>query len=56
MEGKKEFYKKVGEALKSKGYKYYDGDRDISGKGRQHANKPDFIALKESNLWMLHIF
>ena len=48
MEGKKEFYKKVEEALKSKGYDYYDGDRDIPGKGRQHANKPDFIAVKGS--------
>ena len=37
MEGKKEFYQKVEEALKSKGYDYYDGDRDIPGKGRQHA-------------------
>ena len=46
MEGKKEFYSKVEEALKSKGYDYYDGDRDIPGKGRQHANKPDFIAVK----------
>jgi hypothetical protein len=52
MEGKKEFYKKVGEALKSKGYDYYDGDRDISGKGRQHANKPDFIAVKGSKVFI----
>ena len=27
MEGKKEFYGKIEEALKSKGYDYYDGDR-----------------------------
>lgn len=52
MEGKKEFYKKVEEALKSKGYDYYDGDRDIPGKGRQHANKPDFIAVKGNKVYI----
>ena len=52
MEGKKEFYKKVEEALKSKGYEYYDGDRDIPGKGRQHANKPDYIAVKGNNVYI----
>lgn len=52
MEGKKEFYKKVEEALKSKGYDYYDGDRDIPGKGRQHANKPDFIAMKDGKVYI----
>jgi hypothetical protein len=52
MEGKNEFYKKVEEALKSKGYEYYDGDRDIPGKGRQHANKPDFIAVKDSKVYI----
>jgi hypothetical protein len=52
MEGKKEFYKKVEEALKSQGYKYYDGDRDIPGKGRQHANKPDYIAVKGNNVYI----
>ena len=52
MEGKKEFYQKVEEALKSKGYDYYDGDRDIPGKGRQHANKPDFIAVKGSKVFI----
>jgi len=52
MEGKKEFYKKVEEALKSKGYEYYDGDRDIPGKGRQHANKPDFIAVKDNKVYI----
>lgn len=46
MKGKKEFYKEVEEALTSKGFQYYDGDRDIPGKGRQHANKPDYIAVK----------
>lgn len=52
MEGKKEFYKKVEEALKSQGYEYYDGDRDIPGKGRQHANKPDFIAVKNNKAYI----
>lgn len=52
MEGKKEFYQKVEEALKSKGYDYYDGDRDIPGKGRRHANKPDFIAVKGSKVFI----
>ena len=54
MEGKKEFYRKVEEALKSKGYEYYDGDRDIPGKGRQHANKPDFIAVKGNKVYIGH--
>ena len=52
MEGKKEFYQKVEEALKSRAYDYYDGDRDIPGKGRQHANKPDFIAVKDGKLFI----
>ena len=51
-EGKKEFYGKVEEALKSKGYNYYDGDRDIPGKGRQHANKPDYIAVKDNKVYI----
>lgn len=52
MEGKKEFYRKVEQALKSEGYEYYDGDRDIPGKGRQHANKPDYIAIKGNKLYI----
>lgn len=52
MEGKKEFYRKVEEALRSKGFDYYDGDRDIPGKGRQHTNKPDYIALKGNNVYI----
>jgi len=52
LEGKKEFYRKVEAALKSEGYDYYDGDRDIPGKGRQHANKPDFIAVKGSKVYI----
>jgi len=38
--------------LKSKGYEYYDGDRDISGKGRRHANKPDYIAVKNGKVYI----
>ncbi|MEN6615762.1 MAG: hypothetical protein ABFD12_04340 [Syntrophorhabdus sp.] len=52
MEGKKEFYRKVEEALRSTGYEYFDGDRDIPGKGRQHANKPDFIAVKGKRVYI----
>lgn len=52
MEGKKKFYRKVEEALRSKGYEYYDGDRNIPGKGRQHANKPDFIAAKGNKVYI----
>jgi len=44
-ESKKTFYPKVEEAFLSKGYKYYDGDRDIRGKTRSHASKPDYIAI-----------
>ena len=50
--GKKEFYSKAQEALKSKGYEYYDGDRDIHCKGRQHANKPDYIAVQGSKVFI----
>ncbi|MCK9390695.1 MAG: hypothetical protein M0Q01_03905 [Syntrophales bacterium] len=46
MEGKKEFYKKVEEALKNEGYQYY-GEDSIRGIGRAHASKPDYVALKE---------
>lgn len=44
--GKKEFYPKVAEAFKLKGFQYFDGDKDIRGKGRSHASKPDYIAVK----------
>jgi len=50
--GKKEFYSKAQEALESKGYDYYDGDRDVHGKGRQHANKPDYIAVHGSKVFI----
>lgn len=52
MEGKKEFYRKVQEALRSMGYEYFDGDRDIPGKGRQRANKSDFIAVKDNRVYI----
>ncbi len=47
IEGKEDFYKKVEQALKSIGYQYY-GEKDISGIGRAHASKPDYIAIKGS--------
>jgi hypothetical protein len=46
-EGKDSFYPKVEEALRSAGYEYYDGDRDLKGKTSQHRRKPDFMAVKE---------
>jgi len=46
-QGKNAFYSKAEEALQSKGYQYYDGDRDIRGKTRSHASKPDYIATKD---------
>ena len=46
--GKHEFYSKAEDALTAHGYRYFDGDRDLKGKGRQHANKPDYIAAKGS--------
>ena len=48
--GKKEFYPKGEEALKSKGYRYYDGDKAIKGKGRAHRRKPDYIAEKNNKV------
>lgn len=47
-EDKRIFYPKAEQALRSKGYQYYDGDTDISQKGRSHASKPDHIAIKDS--------
>lgn len=45
-DGKHKFYSKAEDALTARGYRYFDGDKDIKGKGRQHANKPDYIAVK----------
>jgi hypothetical protein len=46
VEGKKEYYAKAREALTAKGYRFYDGDTDIVGKGPSHASKPDYLATK----------
>lgn len=48
--GKRQFYPKGEEALKSKGYKYYDGDKAIKGKGRAHRRKPDYVAEKDDKV------
>jgi len=50
--GKQDFYSKTEEALAAHGYRYFDGDRDIKVKGRQHANKPDFIAVKGNKVYI----
>lgn len=47
---KDDFYPKVEEALKLAGYKYFAGDRDIHGKGRSHASKPDYIATRGNTI------
>ena len=44
---KKVFYGLVKQELESKGYEVCD---KIKGKGRQHAKKPDYIAIKDNNL------
>jgi len=49
-EDKMTFYSKVEKSLTLRGYKYYDGDRDIRGKGRSHASKPDYIAVKNDTI------
>jgi len=50
MSGKNEFYPKVENSLMSAGYAYFDGDRDIKGKTRQHQRKPDYIAAKNGEI------
>ena len=50
MSGKKEFYPKVKETFIDAGYEYYDGDRDIKGKTRQHRRKPDYIAVRDDQI------
>ena len=50
MNGKNEFYPKVEKSLLLNGYKYFDGDRDIKGKTRQHQRKPDYIAVKNGEI------
>jgi hypothetical protein len=46
MSGKNEFYPKVKELFIAAGYEYFDGNKDIKGKTRQHRRKPDYIAVK----------
>ena len=46
VEGKKNFYPKVEDALLSKGYKIYSENK-IRGRGRSHLSKPDYIAEKD---------
>ena len=48
--GKKAFYQKAGESLTLAGFTYFDGDRDIQGKTRSHASKPDYIAARNGSL------
>jgi hypothetical protein len=47
IDGKSEFYRKAEQSFIVQGYEYYDGDRDIPGKGAGHASKPDYIATKK---------
>ncbi|CAB1084785.1 hypothetical protein D1AOALGA4SA_12295 [Olavius algarvensis Delta 1 endosymbiont] len=47
MSGKNEFHPKVKESFIAAGYEYFDGDKDIKGKTRQHRRKPDYIAVKD---------
>ena len=49
MSGKTLFYPKAEEALKSQGFKYYDGDKHIKGKSAAHRSKPDYIAVGSSD-------
>ena len=44
IEGTREFHPKVMQALESAGFKIYDGETQIHGKGQQHRRKPDYIA------------
>lgn len=47
VDGKSEFYRKAEQSFILRGYKYYDGNRDIPGKSAGHASKPDYIAIKK---------
>lgn len=48
--GKKEFYPIIASAYMSQGYQYFDGDKDIKGKGKSHASKPDYIATNGNEI------
>jgi hypothetical protein len=49
-EGKAAFYSKADQSMTTAGFRYFDGDRDIRGKGRSHASKPDYIAARNGEL------
>ena len=49
MPGKKIFYPKTEEALKSRGFEYFDGDKEIKGKSAAHRSKPDYVAVKDND-------
>ena len=46
MTGKTLFYPKAEEALKSRGFEYFDGDKQIKGKSAAHRSKPNYVAVK----------
>jgi len=47
MSEKNEFYPKIRELFIAAGYEFFDGDKDIKGKTRQHRRRPDYIAVKD---------
>jgi len=47
MLGKADFYPKIEESLKSRGFVYFDG-KVIKGKTRSHHRKPDYIATRKN--------
>jgi hypothetical protein len=49
MTGKTSFYPKAEEALKTSGFEYFDGDKQIKGKSAAHRSKPDYVALKDND-------
>ena len=49
MSGKTLFYPKAEEALVSKGFEYYDGDKHIKGKSTAHRSKPDYVAVLDGD-------
>jgi hypothetical protein len=50
MSDKNDFYPRVKTSLVAAGYEYFDGDRDVKGKTRQHKRKPDYIAVKGNEI------
>jgi hypothetical protein len=49
MAGKNIFYPKAEEALKSEGYQYFDGEKDIKGKSAAHRSRPDYVSVKNND-------